>query len=177
MMLSFTTLLRLTLGATLISVGRRLYWLFVAVVGFFVGLWLAGTLFQSAPQWLIMLLAALVGLGGAIMAVVLQRFGVGVVGFFAGALAANSLLQSLAAEPPAWTWIVYLVAGALGALLLSVLFDWALIVLSSLVGASLMVQALELGSPWGGVLFFSALIAGILLQGWGFRSRRTARGQ
>ncbi|MDX1600848.1 MAG: DUF4203 domain-containing protein [Anaerolineales bacterium] len=164
-----TTALRFLFGAALITVGRRLYWFFVAAVGFLVGLRAAGALFEHAPNWMVLALAVLTGLLSAGLAVLLQRFGVALAGLLAGLLAANALLGYLDIGTVSWAWVVYLVAGILGAVLLSVLFDWALIVLSSLVGAAMMVQAVEPTSPWNAILFLTALLLGVFIQGNAFR--------
>lgn len=166
---SLTLALRLAFGAALITLGRRLYWFFVAAVGFLVGLRVTGALFASAPEWLSLLLAALAGLFSAGLAVFLQRFGVALAGLLAGALAANALLGYLEAGSASWAWILYVVGGILGAVLLSLIFDWALIVLSSIVGAAVLMQAASPAPPWNAVLFLSALLAGVLVQGWAFR--------
>jgi hypothetical protein len=65
----------------------------------------------------------------------------------------------------AMTWIVYILGGIIGLILVSVLFDWALITLSSLAGASLIVQALFSQGTTGGLLFFILFIAGVIIQG------------
>ncbi len=173
-MASLTLALRLAVGAALIAMGRRLYWLFVAAVGFLIGLRGAETFLDQAPNWMHIALALIAGLLGAGFAVLVQRFGIILAGAIAGAFLANAFLEFAGLGSLSWRWVVYLVAALLGALLLSLLFDWALIVLSSIFGSALIVQALELAAPWNIVLFLSALIAGLLLQGWGFRVPRRA---
>ena len=53
----------------------------------------------------------------------------------------------------------------IGVLLVIFLFDWALITLSSLAGASLITQALLLPSGMGGVVFLALVIIGVVIQG------------
>lgn len=172
---SLTLVMRLALGAGLIAMGRRLYWLFVASVGFLIGLRGAETFLDQAPDWMHILLAVIIGLLGAGLAVVLQRFGIILAGAIAGAFLANGFLEFAGLGSASWGWVVYILAAVLGALLLSLLFDWALIVLSSIFGSALIVQALELAAPWNTLLFLSALVAGLLIQGWGFRLPRRAK--
>jgi uncharacterized membrane protein YkvI len=50
-------------------------------------------------------------------------------------------------------------------LLVIFLFDWAIITLSSLAGASLITQALVLPSGIGGVIFLALVIVGVVIQG------------
>lgn len=157
-------LFRLLIGASLLTLGRRLFWLFVAGVGFVVGLRAAGAWLASSPMWLQLLLALLAGLLGAGLAILLQRLGIAVSGFLAGGYAVYSLIDLFSSQDAAWLWIVYLIGGLLGAILLSILFDWALIVLSSITGSIIILQAIDLSMAWRGLFFFGLLIVGIVVQ-------------
>jgi hypothetical protein len=70
-------------------------------------------------------------------------------------------------------WLVYLVGGLVGALLVVRLFDWALIVLSVLLGAALLVQALAVGADARSLLFVVLVAVGLVVQGR--RLRRVPR--
>jgi hypothetical protein len=52
----------------------------------------------------------------------------------------------------------------IGLLLVMFLFDWALIVLSSLAGASLIVQSLLTGGGTGSIVFIGLFLVGVLIQ-------------
>lgn len=162
-------LIRFVVGGALLAFGRRLYWLFVAGFGFVMGLRLAGSLFQDSAQWLILLLALVVGLVGAFIAVTLQRFGIGLAGFLAGAYISYSLLETLSSDLSGWAWVIYVVGGVAGAILLNVIFDWTLILFSTVGGSLIVVQALELPAPWSFVLFLGLFILGLVIQGALFR--------
>jgi hypothetical protein len=166
-------LIRFVVGGALLASGRRLYWLFVAGFGFILGLRLAGSIFQQSPQWLILVMALVVGIAGAFIAVTLQRVGVGLAGFLAGAYIGYSLLETVSADLSGWTWVIYLVGGIAGAILLNVIFDWALILFSTIGGSLIAVQALELPAPWSFVLFFALFILGLVLQGALFKRGST----
>lgn len=155
----------LILGTALVTLGRRLYWLFVGVLGFLVGLLVAESIFRSAPPWLILLGALAVGAGGALLAIFVQRLGIAAAGFLAGAYLADALFRPLSLDLGPWGWAAFVFGGVIGALLMSAVFDWALIGLSSLTGSVLIVQSLELRLPWSGLLFFALLIVGLALQG------------
>ena len=64
------------------------------------------------------------------------------------------------------TWIVFLVAGIVGVLLMVWLFKWALIVLSSLAGASLVVAGLvpRLSLSHEHAFFVVIAVVGIIFQ-------------
>ncbi len=136
---------RILIGILLLLLGRRLYWLFVAAVGFLTGLELAPRLLPPQSETMVMIVALALALVGALIAVVATKLVVGIVGFAAGGAIAALLLPSvnLAIAEPVIQLGVCVVAGIIGAVLLLVLFDWALIVLSSLAGATLIVVTVE----------------------------------
>jgi hypothetical protein len=120
------TLLAIVVGLALLLFGRQLFWLFVGGAGFAAGMALATDLFQGQSDWLILVVALLAGLVGALLSVFLQRLAIGMAGFFAGGYAVLTLALKLG--HPDWTWIAFLLGGVVGVLLVMVLFDWALIV-------------------------------------------------
>jgi len=153
------------IGAVLLLVGRRLFWLFVGGVGFLVGFNYAGQALQEQPQWVILLVAIGVGLVAAILSIFLQRAVVAIAGFFAGgyflsALAVAVLHNNQSAVP----WIAFLVGGLVGAILTAALLDPALILLSSLAGATAIAQNVPLQPVGQGILFVVLLILGIAIQ-------------
>jgi len=156
------------LGIVLLLLGRKLFWLFVALAGFYVGFEVARAVMTAQPQWLIWLAAAAAGLIGAILAMLFQRVAFALGGLYAGGylalLAAERFLPGVAGLG---AFVVGAVAGAIAAVLI---MDWAIIALSCMFGAALVVSSLGLGDT-GSVLAFAALVAiGIIAQ------RRLMRG-
>jgi hypothetical protein len=56
------------------------------------------------------------------------------------------------------------IGGIVGAILLLVLFDWALIVVSSLIGAHLIQSAIVLPASGSTIVFIGLVVLGILVQ-------------
>lgn len=149
-------------GAALLLAGRRLFWLFVAITGFFVGAEVAGDLFANQSQWVVWALAAGSGIISAVLAMLLQRIAFAVAGFYAGGYLAITVVQSFGWDMP--DVAVSLAGGIIGAVLAALIMDWAIIVLSSLVGSGLIVAAFGL-QPLQGALIGAALAAvGIFVQ-------------
>jgi len=156
--------IRYVVGALLLTLGRKLFWLFVAATGFALGLALATKLLGSQPQWVALVIALVLGVIGALLALFVQHLAIGAAGLFAGAFLANSLAGALHLGHSPWFWVVVVAGGILGAVLTSMVFDWALVALSSLAGASLIVEGLHLSQ---GALFavWLALVAlGVFIQ-------------
>jgi hypothetical protein len=158
--------INLGLGAALLILGRRLFWLFVGVLGFVVGTQVAGQFFQTSP-WLVTFLAVICGVLAALLAIALKKAAVILAGFLGGGYLVFLLLDILPLEPGAFTWVLVLAGGLIGAALLARVFEWSLIILSSLVGASMITSALPVSMQIGTIIFLVLLTAGILIQASG----------
>ena len=165
-------IVQIIIGVALLILGRRLFWLFVGAVGFWIGFNLATQIFSTDSQVVILLLSLLAGVIGALLAVFLQRLSVSVAGFLAGGYTTVILVRQLGMSGGDFAWVPFVLGGLLGAILLAVLFDWALIALSSLAGAVLIAQALQPaeGPGLNMVLFVILLLVGLLIQA-GLRRR------
>ncbi|MBA3960685.1 MAG: DUF4203 domain-containing protein [Chthoniobacterales bacterium] len=160
------------LGAALLLFGRRLFWLFVAAVGFGIGFELTPHLMQHPPTWLTLAVALGLGVLGAILAVVLQKIAIAVAGFLVGGHVATALFAAFVAAPGQSFSIAFLLGGIIGALLLLAVFGWALIVFSSLAGAQLISSNLHLPSSGTAIVFLGLTIIGIVFQASLQRRRR-----
>jgi uncharacterized protein DUF4203 len=153
--------LRILLGLTVLTLGRRLFWLFIGVMGFVSGWNLVREAFHGESNWIILLGAILGGLLAALLAVFLEKLAVGIAGFLAGSYLTMELPHAFGWDLGGYWLLLIVVGGILGALLLLSLFDWALIVLSSFAGATLIVRAVHLGPPVTPILFVALLVCGI----------------
>lgn len=169
--------INLILGAALLVAGRKLFWLFVGAAGFVTGIQLA-TRFWQGPDWLAIVVGLVVGVIFALLAIFLQALVIGIAGFLIGGYILTAVAAMLGIElAGAMTWIVYVIGGILGLIFVSILFDWALITLSSLAGASLVIQAFTppgAQGTTGGILFFILSILGVIIQGSVLRYERGA---
>jgi hypothetical protein len=169
--------IRLLIGAALVTLGRKLFWFFVAAVGFVLAFSLASRVIAESDSWLVWLIAIGAGLLGALLAVFIQRLAIGLAGFLGGLLFALGLVELFNLQLGGWTWLVYLVAGIIGAALISAFFDWALVLLSSLSGAVLIAQSLDLAEAQSLLVFGLVFVVGFILQaGWLRADRRRESG-
>jgi hypothetical protein len=152
-------------GLAVLLFGRRLFWLFVGCVGFIVGFDLAGNALVGQSEWLILVIALGVGVLGAIASVFLQRIFIVVAGFFAGGYCLSTFAPGvLHANDQVIPWVAFAVGGLLGALLTAVLLDPALIILSSLAGATAVSQNVPLEPAARTLLYVVLLVLGIAVQ-------------
>lgn len=163
----------LLIGLAVLLFGRQLFWLFVGATGFALGLHLAPLFLGRQPEWLIVVAALALGVLGALVAVLLEVVAIGLGGFLAGAYAAFSLLRILDVNPSGLGWLAVLLGGAVGAVVVLMLLDWALIVLSSITGAALLVQLTRYTPPVTAALFLVLLIVGLSFQAYQLPGTRT----
>jgi hypothetical protein len=160
-----TPVVSLLVGGALLLLGRRLYWLFVAGVGFAVALNLVPRVVQTESVVPVLAIALAAGLVGAALAVLLQRAAIGMAGFLAGGYVVLALLEVLGAQASFVSWVLAFAGGAAGVFLTQMLFGWALILLSSLAGPAMIAQTLNVGRPVAVVVFLILLVAGAAVQG------------
>jgi hypothetical protein len=161
-------------GAVLLLLGRKLFWLFVAIVGFYLGFEVARAFAAGQPAWFLWTIAIGAGVIGAVLAMLVQRVGFAVGGFYAGGYVA--LLAAERFAPGTIGMTAFVVGGVIGAVLAALLMDGAIIVLSCLVGAALIVPALGL-QPLASALVYAGLVAvGIVVQAQLMRGKNRPAG-
>lgn len=160
-------------GIALLIFGRRLYWLAVAGLGAFVAIWLTLQLGQALEPQVRLGIAALAGLVGAIFAIGAQKMALNFAGALLGALLCGWVTwvvhtDLLLKDPSAWPLAAAIIGAFLGLLFAQKLFNATLIVVSSGVGALLLVQGLSTAWLWDPArealamgLFF---VAGLMMQ-------------
>lgn len=169
-------LLRLLLGTILLTMGRKLFWLVIGVVGFLFGFDFAERILHGQSPVVILVIALAAGLVGALLAAFLQKFAVLAGGFIAGGYLLIGLLKELGVATGHYHWLIFLAGGLAGAFLMTILFGWTLILLSSAVGAVLIIEPLHPSPQMTRLIFIFLLLAGVAIQagllGRGGRQRR-----
>jgi hypothetical protein len=167
-------LLLLLAGLALLLAGRRLFWLFVGVVGFVVGFRLSFQILGPDARGTHWLIAVAAGLLGIVLAFALQRMAVALAGFFVGGYAAALLFGLDLTRPSLTALLLCGLAGVLAAGLALWLFEGALIILSSLAGASLIADSLHLRHGNGTLVLVAVALVGMAVQA-GLTGRPAAR--
>jgi len=157
-------LFRLFLGAALLVMGGRLFWLFLGGVGFVLAFDFAERTVHSQPHGVILIIALFAGALGAMAAIFLQKFAVLAGGFLAGGYLLIELLKALGAGIGDYHWLFFIAGGLAGTVLMSVVFGWTLIIISSLLGAILILRTFHLGHQLSELAFICLGILGIVIQ-------------
>jgi hypothetical protein len=135
----------------------------VLLVGFLAGLVLTVLLLKIQPEWLGWVIALAAGGVGILLAVFMQRVAVTIAGFVMGGLVLVWLAQTFT-NVDQLEWLIFLIGGVIGALLVTSLFEVALIGLSSLAGAMLIVGVTNLSPSLSTALLFGLILVGIVIQ-------------
>ena len=160
------------LGAALLFFGRKVFWLFVAGAGFVAGVALSNRIIQG-PEWIGLLIGLGIGLLAALLAILVQHLAIGLAGFLVGGYLSMQFLVPFFHLEQGWMpWLVFIVGGILGVILVNAFLDWALIILSSLAGASLLIDALNLRNTLGFLVFIALIVVGMSFQARELREDR-----
>jgi hypothetical protein len=157
-------LVTLLLGAALLVFGRKLFWLAGAAIGFLFAMSFARHFFPDASQTVSLVVALGFGLLGAALAFFLQKIAVWVIGFLVGGFLLMNIGHALGFDTSPYPLIAFILGGVLGGIIVHFLLDWALIILSSVAGAFLVVHALNLGRFLDSVVVLVLAVVGILIQ-------------
>jgi hypothetical protein len=162
----------LGLGVVVLLFGRSLYWVFVAIAGFLIGMEMANVWMRGQEDWMRLLVAVGAGVLGAIIGIFVQRLAFAIGGFFAGGYFAVAIAArfGLAGDPNVWA----IVGGVIGAILAALLMDWAIIVLSSLAGAAAIMSPFQpkLDPKIAAAIYLVLVAVGIVFQGRRFMATR-----
>ena len=177
----------LLLGVLLLFLGRRLFWLFVGAAGFIGGVLAAPYILPHQGELFTLVIALILGVLGALLAIFVQKLAVAIAGFCGGGALAvvlgAPLLGGTGFTYPG-AWLCFLIGGLVGLVLMLMFFNWALIILSSLDGAHLVIRGITpiLGSRYlprhhYPILFILLAVIGIAVQAATYRRRPVAKAE
>ena len=166
---SSATIVGVLLGVVILFFGRKLFWLCVAAVGFAVGVEIAPLLVNEPSSLLALVIALVFGVLGVLLALFLQKIAIAVLGFLAGGKLGTAIAAAFFVHYAQYSTIIFIVGGIIGAILLLALFGWALIVVSSFIGAYLIESAIVLPPTGSTLVFIGLAILGMFVQAASFR--------
>jgi hypothetical protein len=158
------TLFQLITGSVLLVAGKKLYWFFVGTLGAIAGLFVSESFFHPQSWGDRVLVAVGIGAAFAILALILQRIMIGVAGFIAGGYLGISLIDALTLPVTDYRWVVFILGGLIGILVVKMLFDLSLVIISSAAGAILITRAISLDGAKSLIILLVLIIAGVIVQ-------------
>lgn len=158
--------LRGVIGGILLFLGRELNFLFAAAMAALIALRLTPILPLHWPQWSDYAFMGILAFLAAVLTLINERAGY----FLSGFLVGSSFLVE-AYEPGVLTLplLPFLVGGTIGTLILGIFTEWALVVVSCLVGAYFLTNMFTLSSTaeilvGSGLFIIGALTQVVLMQ-------------
>ena len=161
-------------GIVMLTAGGRLYWLFLGVIGFIFGFDLAEMVMHAQPHDTMVVVALLAGLAGALLTIFLQKIAIAAGGVFAGGYLAIRLMESYGVRSGLSYWLLLALGCIIGTVFMKLLFNWALIILSSGIGSVLILEGLNVSQQMKGPLFIVLLIVGVAVQSLPFGRKSPA---
>lgn len=155
-------ILTIGLGCIVLVAGRNVFWLVIGLIGFLFGVQLGQSWLADQPIWLIALAAAVLGVLGAVLAIVFERVAFALAGFYLAAYLAAVLSAGLGHASVAV--LAPLIAGVIGAIIAALLTDWVIIVLSALAGSAAVVSVMGFAPSVEALVFSILALAGIIVQ-------------
>jgi hypothetical protein len=173
--LTFSPLLSIFAGLILLLTGRRLFWLAAGLAGY---LFVYPLLLRwMEPGLTGIIIAGVVGIILVFLAIRFIKLVGGLIGALAGAAALPTLLGLFGVQLP-W-WVMALIGAVIGILLVSLAFDWGLILVTSWMGANVVATTLptmlKLDSALVWLLFLALLVLGVAVQAGLLRGMAKAR--
>ena len=166
---SSVTIVGVLIGIVILFFGRKLFWLCVAAVGFAAGVQIAPLLVNEASSLLALVIALVFGLLGVLLAFFIQKIAIAILGFLAGGKLATAIAAAFFVQYAQYSTIIFVIGGIVGAILLLAVFGWALIIVSSFIGAYLIESAFVLPPTGSTLVFIGLAILGMFVQAASFR--------
>jgi len=155
---------QIVVSLALLFAGRRVFWFVVAVLGFYAGMQATPMFIEAPSQSTLIAISLGCGLFMAVVAFVVQKLAIGIAGFLVGGYGAFLGMSRLGIHLGTFNWIPIVGVGILGVVLSSLVFEWALIVISSIAGAYLLMMMLDVSESIRSLLFVLLAVAGFLIQ-------------
>jgi len=162
-------ILRGIAGVIALFLGRELNFLFSAVMAALIGIRLTPFLPSSWPAWADLAFLAVLAVLGAVLTLMNKDTGYYVCGFLVGGFVFSEIYAPGSFSIPI---LPFLIGSVLGAVILGVFREWAMIVVSSIIGAYLINGVLPLTGTANILATAGIFIVGALVQITMFQSQK-----
>ena len=165
----------LILGFIALLLGKRMFWLVAAGAGFFFAILLFKEFWPGlretfpalpeANESFVLTVAVITAAAAAILFNLFKKFAIGIIGFaLVGYVVTNHATEFFGSGAESYKYIIFILSGALGAVLVSFLLNFGLILVSSLFGAHIVVHHFAQDQDYAKLLFILVTLFGILFQ-------------
>lgn len=153
----------LLVGGALLFLGGRYYWLVAGGLGFLVGTSLASAPGGGVVTGSAVAMGLLFGFLAALGSVLVTKFALGITGFLVGGIFMVRFMQALGWDLGS-TLVAFLIGGIIGFFFVVASQEWALIFLSVMTGAAIVVNALAVEPVNAQFVYLGLAFLGIVVQ-------------
>jgi uncharacterized membrane protein YoaK (UPF0700 family) len=164
-------IVRGVIGGILLFLGHELNFLFAGAMAALLGLRLTWLLPSQWPAWADYAFIIALGVIAAVAVLLNERIGYFISGFLAGGLL---LVEYWAPDTLTVPWLPFLIGGIIGALIVGIFTDWALILVTSAIGAAYLLNLFVLNPTLEILIGAGLFIVGALTQVIIMQSQRQA---
>ncbi len=157
-------LILIVLGFVSLIGGSQLPWMFVGTIGFLVGSILANFFQFNSSEIQVLTVASAAGMVGIFLTYYLRRIMVLLAGFLAGGYISLTLPTVLGWKAILADWQAFILVGAACAVILLLWRSLALILVSGVLGATLVIQNFNIPSVSKEAMFVVLIIFGLTAQ-------------
>lgn len=163
-----SSILRAVSGVIALLFGRRVFWLFIMVVGFLAGFIVGKALFPEASVIVNLLTGLALGILGTLLSKFLPVVITAIFGFIIGGAVLVGLVKLFTPINHMVLIILFALGGLISVILTIKLFDLSLVILSSISGASILAswgsEMLAYSNVTQTIIFAVLAIIGIVVQ-------------
>ena len=157
-------ILTILIGFVVLVMGRQIFWVFIAGIGFALGVIYGEQFYAGQPDWMIFAFSSLIAILGAVLAYTLQRLAGAIAGFVSGWYIAYLIMGYFRIDFGQFDELLPIIVGIIFAVLILTYFDWSVIVISSLAGSAIIVSGMRLPGNTELALLITFAIVGIVIQ-------------
>ena len=152
------------IGLAVLVMGRQIFWIFIAGLGFALELLISTQFYDAQFEWEVLLISTVVAVVGAILAYTVQRFAAGLAGFATGWFLTIVVLSYFNLNLGQIESLIPYIVGIISGILLIFFFDWGVIIASSLAGSAIIVSGMSLAGNAELALLLMFSVVGIVIQ-------------
>ena len=115
--------LTVMIGFLVLIMGRQIFWVFIAGLGFTLGMIYGEQFYAGQPDWMLFLVSSIIAILGAVLAYTLQRLAGALAGFASGWYLTTLLMGYFRVDLDQFEEIVPIIVGIIFALLIMTFFS------------------------------------------------------
>jgi hypothetical protein len=157
-------ILSVIIGIAVLVMGRQIFWVFIAGLGFILGLLFSSQFYDAQFGWQTLIISAGIAIVGAVLAYTVQRLAAGIAGLATGWYLSIMVMGYINLDLGQIESIIPYIFGIFSGILLFLYFDWGVIIASSLAGAAIIISATSLPRNIELTLLVMLALIGIVIQ-------------